>query len=196
MPSYGPPGPIPTSMGPPQGMPNQGGMPPQPGSISTSPLQSPMAHMSLQSYGWALLSTKKEALIASLRSVFLITFTFSVFTDNQVFSNSFELRNKMINFSTYSKFRYPTNGGSPTMQSPMGSPLGSSLMLDERTTPMMELSPPGLHEPNTVTQSFSWYQEIVTFQAGSLPNLQQVQSNNPPTYYHQTVGQRHSTGTH
>ncbi|VDO74591.1 unnamed protein product [Haemonchus placei] len=76
--------------------------------------------------------------------------------------------------------RYPN--GSP-MQSPMGSPMGSSLILDERTTPMMELSPPGMHDPCS--------------EAGSLPNLQHhgmTPHQQPPPYYHQTVGQRHSTG--
>ncbi|VDO94006.1 unnamed protein product [Heligmosomoides polygyrus] len=78
------------------------------------------------------------------------------------------------------QFRYPN--GSP-MQSPMGSPMGSSLMLDERTTPMMELSPPGMHDPCS--------------EAGSLPNLQHHgmgQQQQPPPFYHQTIGQRHSTG--
>ncbi|KHJ83116.1 hypothetical protein OESDEN_17187 [Oesophagostomum dentatum] len=73
-------------------------------------------------------------------------------------------------------YGYPN--GSP-MQSPMGSPMGSSLMLDERTTPMMELSPPGMHDPCS--------------EAGSLPNLQGM-PHQPPQFYHQTIGQRHSTG--
>ncbi|VDM69243.1 unnamed protein product [Strongylus vulgaris] len=65
------------------------------------------------------------------------------------------------------------------MQSPMGSPMGSSLMLDERTTPMMELSPPGMHDPCS--------------EAGSLPNIHGMPQQ-PPQFYHQTIGQRHSTG--
>ncbi|WKX89238.1 hypothetical protein Q1695_008692 [Nippostrongylus brasiliensis] len=86
-----------------------------------------------------------------------------------------------------SPLHYPMQGygypnGSP-LQSPMGSPMGSSLMLDDRTTPMMELSPPGMHDPCS--------------EAGSLPNLQHhgmAPHQQPPPFYHQTVGQRHSTG--
>nr|CDJ80633.1 CBN-CRTC-1 protein [Haemonchus contortus] len=85
-----------------------------------------------------------------------------------------------------SPLHYPMSYGYPNgspMQSPMGSPMGSSLILDERTTPMMELSPPGMHDPCS--------------EAGSLPNLQHhgmTPHQQPPPYYHQTVGQRHSTG--
>ncbi|EYC07405.1 hypothetical protein Y032_0070g414 [Ancylostoma ceylanicum] len=79
----------------------------------------------------------------------------------------------------YQMQNYGYPNGSP-MQSPMGSPMGSSLMLDERTTPMMELSPPGMHDPCS--------------EAGSLPNLQGMPHQQPPPFYHQTIGQRHSTG--
>ncbi|CAJ0595194.1 unnamed protein product [Cylicocyclus nassatus] len=79
----------------------------------------------------------------------------------------------------YQMQSYGFPNGSP-MQSPMGSPMGSSLMLDERTTPMMELSPPGMHDPCS--------------EAGSLPNIHGMPQQQPPPFYHQTVGQRHSTG--
>ncbi|PIO76512.1 hypothetical protein TELCIR_01428 [Teladorsagia circumcincta] len=132
------------------------------------------------------------------------------------------------------------------MQSPMGSPMGSSLILDERTTPMMELSPPGMHDPCSelfkMTEfknhvcihlkkvsitafcarqfklrtrqldidahgypviTMSVYVELDDYQilhaqakAGSLPNLQHGMTphQQPPSFYHQTIGQRHSTG--
>ena len=96
---------------------------------------------------------QEEVLIISLKLFFLSHLPLLFLLIIQCFSTDLNCEKVMINLSIYSKFRYPTNGGSPTMQSPMGSPLGSSLMLDERTTPMMELSPPGLHEPNTVTIS-------------------------------------------
>ncbi|CAD6190822.1 unnamed protein product [Caenorhabditis auriculariae] len=87
----------------------------------------------------------------------------------------------MNNQMMHPMYGFPPPNGSP-LQSPMGSPHGSSLMLDGRTTPMMELSPPGMHD----------FQN----EAGSLPNLQQTSNGHPgPQYYHQTVGQRHSTAT-
>ncbi|KJH45059.1 hypothetical protein DICVIV_08909 [Dictyocaulus viviparus] len=76
-------------------------------------------------------------------------------------------------------YGYPNN--SP-MQSPLGSPLSSCLMLEERMTPMMELSPPNVHDPCS--------------ESASLPNLQHQTfppHQQPPQFYHQTIGQRHST---
>ncbi|CAI4230171.1 unnamed protein product [Auanema sp. JU1783] len=69
---------------------------------------------------------------------------------------------------------YHYNNGSP-MQSPQGSPMGSSLMLDERNH-LMELSPPAGHAYSS--------------EVGSLPNLEQM----PPACYHTVIGPRHSTG--
>ncbi|CAI5439556.1 unnamed protein product [Caenorhabditis angaria] len=75
------------------------------------------------------------------------------------------------------------------MQSPMGSPHASSLMLDGGSqTPYMELSPPGMQQ---IDQSM-----------GSLPNVNNLQQNGGGGYYqiqqgqttHQPIGPRHSTG--
>lgn len=80
----------------------------------------------------------------------------------------------------YHMQNYGFPNGSP-MQSPMGSPISSSMILEERTTPAMELSPPSASDPCNET--------------ASLPNLQHqaIPHQQPPPFYHQTVGQRHST---
>ncbi|VDM57637.1 unnamed protein product [Angiostrongylus costaricensis] len=46
----------------------------------------------------------------------------------------------------YHMQNYGFPNGSP-MQSPIGSPISSSMMLEERTTPVMELSPPSASDP-------------------------------------------------
>ncbi|KAJ1371324.1 hypothetical protein KIN20_033259 [Parelaphostrongylus tenuis] len=81
---------------------------------------------------------------------------------------------------SYHMQSYGFPNGSP-MQSPMGSPMSPSMLLEERTTPIMELSPPSASDPCSETTS--------------LPNLQHqpMSHQQPPPFYHQTVGQRHST---
>uniref|UniRef100_A0A158PB46 TORC_N domain-containing protein n=1 Tax=Angiostrongylus cantonensis TaxID=6313 RepID=A0A158PB46_ANGCA len=59
----------------------------------------------------------------------------------------------------YHMQNYGFPNGSP-MQSPMGSPISSSMILEERTTPAMELSPPSASDPcNELREHF--YEEIL-----------------------------------
>ncbi|CAB3407178.1 unnamed protein product [Caenorhabditis bovis] len=72
-------------------------------------------------------------------------------------------------------YRYAN--GSP-MQSPMGSPHASTMMLDNSGTPVMELSPPGMPDYSMNAKTFAK-------QPNGMPN----------GYYHPPVGPRHSTAT-